>query len=143
MKPVTLLVMAAGMGSRYGGDKQTDAFGPGGETLMEYSIHDAVQAGFDKVVFVIRRHMYETFRETITEAGDLSMEIEEGSEEVDGKEYLCLDDYGWKCISEKNTAKKKDVCKRRCLLHDPLCFLPAVCCGNRISFDKNTLIFIN
>ena len=65
MSHVTLLVMAAGLGSRYGGDKQTDAIGPHGETLMEYSIHDAVQAGFDKVVFVIRRHMYETFRETI------------------------------------------------------------------------------
>ena len=50
----TLLIMAAGLGSRYGGNKQIDRIGPNGEILMEYSIHDAVEAGFDKVVFVIR-----------------------------------------------------------------------------------------
>lgn len=54
--------MAAGLGSRYGGDKQIDQIGPHGEILMEYSIHDAVEAGFDKVVFVIRRAMADTFR---------------------------------------------------------------------------------
>ena len=53
----TLLIMAAGLGSRYGGNKQIDRIGPNGEILMEYSIHDAVQAGFDKVVFVIRKSM--------------------------------------------------------------------------------------
>ena len=46
----TLLIMAAGLGSRYGGNKQIDRIGPNGEILMEYSIHDAVEAGFDKVV---------------------------------------------------------------------------------------------
>ncbi len=58
----TLLVMAAGMGSRYGGDKQIDRLGPNGEILMEYSIYDAMLAGFDKVVFVIKKGMYEAFR---------------------------------------------------------------------------------
>ena len=48
----TLLIMAAGLGSRYGGNKQIDRIGPNGEILMEYSIHDAVEAGFDKVVFI-------------------------------------------------------------------------------------------
>jgi len=57
MKP-TLLVLAAGMGSRYGGLKQMDAFGPGGETIIDYSIYDAINAGFGKVVFIIR----ESFR---------------------------------------------------------------------------------
>lgn len=57
----TLLIMAAGLGSRYGGNKQVDRIGPSGEILMEYSIHDAIAAGFDKVVFVIRRSMAESF----------------------------------------------------------------------------------
>lgn len=61
----TLLIMAAGMGSRYGGDKQIDRMGPNGEMLLEYSIHDAIQAGFNKVVFVIKRSMEETFRERL------------------------------------------------------------------------------
>ena len=55
----TLLIMAAGLGSRYGGNKQIDRIGPNGEILMEYSIHDAIEAGFDKVVFVIRKSMEE------------------------------------------------------------------------------------
>jgi len=63
----TLLIMAAGMGSRYGGDKQIDRMGPGGEMLLEYSIHDAVLAGFNKVVFVIKRAMEDTFRERLGE----------------------------------------------------------------------------
>lgn len=55
----TLLIMAAGMGSRYGGNKQVDGIGPHGEILMEYSIYDAIRAGFDKVVFVIKPGMKE------------------------------------------------------------------------------------
>ena len=61
----TLLIMAAGLGSRYGGNKQIDRIGPHGEILMEYSIYDALQAGFDKVVFVIRQSMAEVFRQMI------------------------------------------------------------------------------
>ena len=53
----TLLIMAAGMGSRYGGNKQVDGLGPNGEILMEYSIYDAIRAGFDQVVFVIKPGM--------------------------------------------------------------------------------------
>lgn len=53
----TLVIMAAGLGSRYGGDKQTDGIGPNGEFLMEYAIHDAVKAGFNKVVFIIKPDM--------------------------------------------------------------------------------------
>ncbi len=61
MKP-TLLVLAAGMGSRYGGQKQTDAFGPSGETITDYSIFDGLKAGFGKVVFVIAPRMEEEFK---------------------------------------------------------------------------------
>jgi NDP-sugar pyrophosphorylase family protein len=61
MKP-TLLILAAGMASRYGSMKQTEGFGPGGETIMEYSIYDAIRAGFGKVVFIIRKDFAENFK---------------------------------------------------------------------------------
>ena len=64
MKP-TLFVLAAGMGSRYGGLKQLDGLGPHGETIMDYSIYDAIKAGFGKVVFVIRKDFEADFREKI------------------------------------------------------------------------------
>lgn len=64
MKP-TLFVLAAGMGSRYGGLKQLDGLGPNGETIMDYSIYDAVRGGFGKVVFVIRESFEQDFREKI------------------------------------------------------------------------------
>ena len=64
MKP-TLLVLAAGMGSRYGGLKQLDGVGPNGQTIMDYSIFDAIRSGFGKVVFVIRRDFEEDFRKSI------------------------------------------------------------------------------
>ena len=63
MQP-TLVVLAAGMASRYGSMKQTQGFGPGGETIMEYSIYDAIHAGFGKVVFIIREEFADMFRES-------------------------------------------------------------------------------
>ena len=64
MKP-TLFLLAAGMGSRYGGLKQLDGHGPNGETIMDYSIYDAIKAGFGKLVFVIRKDFEQDFREKI------------------------------------------------------------------------------
>lgn len=64
MKP-TLFVLAAGMGSRYGGLKQLDGLGPNGETIMDYSIFDAIRGGFGKIVFVIRKDFEEDFRKKI------------------------------------------------------------------------------
>src|SRR5947208_3338430 len=61
MKP-TLVIMAAGMASRYGSMKQIQQFGPGGETIMDYSIYDAIKAGFGKVVFIIRKDFAEDFK---------------------------------------------------------------------------------
>ncbi|WOO40718.1 nucleotidyltransferase family protein [Rubellicoccus peritrichatus] len=64
MKP-TLLVLAAGMGSRYGGLKQMDPMGPNGETMLDYSVYDAIRAGFDRVVFVIRRDFEADFKQQV------------------------------------------------------------------------------
>ncbi len=62
MKKTTLLIMAAGLGSRYGGNKQVDGIGPHGEILMQYSIYDAIKAGFNKIVFVIKKEHEELIR---------------------------------------------------------------------------------
>ena len=64
MKP-TLLVLAAGMGSRYGGLKQMDPMGPNGETVLDYSVYDAIRAGFGRVVFIIREDFAEAFRQGV------------------------------------------------------------------------------
>ena len=79
----TLLIMAAGLGSRYGGNKQIDRIGPSGEILMEYSIHDAVEAGFDKVVFVIRKSMDEMFRSMIGDKIAKKVQVEYAYQEYD------------------------------------------------------------
>ena len=79
----TLLIMAAGLGSRYGGNKQIDRIGPNGEILMEYSIHDAVEAGFDKVVFVIRKSMDEVFRSMIGDKIAKKVQVEYAYQEYD------------------------------------------------------------
>jgi len=76
MNNVTLLVMAAGMGSRYGGLKQLDAVGPNGETIIDYSVYDAIEAGFNKVVFIIRRDFESEFKSTITDKYSGKIEAE-------------------------------------------------------------------
>ena len=66
MKDTALVIMAAGLGSRFGGGiKQLAPVGPGGEIIMDYSIHDALEAGFDKIVFIIRRDLEKDFKEII------------------------------------------------------------------------------
>ncbi len=62
---ISLVILAAGMGSRYGGLKQLDGLGPEGQTIMDYSVHDAIRAGFNKVVFVIRRDFADEFRSKV------------------------------------------------------------------------------
>ena len=66
MKDITLLVMAAGMGSRYGGLKQLDAVGPSGETIIDFSVYDAIRAGYNKAVFIIRKDFEKQFKEKIS-----------------------------------------------------------------------------
>jgi len=82
MKPV-LFVLAAGMGSRYGGLKQLDGLGPNGETIMDYSIYDAKRAGFGKVVFVIRESFEQDFREKILRKYENLIPVEIVFQELD------------------------------------------------------------
>ena len=81
VKP-TLLVMAAGMGSRYGGLKQIDPVGPGGEPIMDYSIFDALRAGFGKVVFVIRKDIEAAFHERLGSQYEKHVEVEYAFQEL-------------------------------------------------------------
>ena len=71
-----LLIMAAGMGSRFGGLKQIEPVGPNGEFIIDYSIYDAKKAGFDKVVFIIKEENYELFKETIGKRVEPHMEVD-------------------------------------------------------------------
>ena len=75
MKP-TLYILAAGMGSRYGGLKQLDSLGPGGETIMDYSVYDAIRAGFGKIVFVIRHDFEDDFRKKILSKYEGKIDVE-------------------------------------------------------------------
>lgn len=86
MKPMiapTLLVLAAGMGSRYGGLKQIDPVGPGGETIIDYSIYDALRAGFGKLVFVIRKDIEEPFKQIVGARFEKRIAVEYVFQELD------------------------------------------------------------
>jgi hypothetical protein len=83
MNSVTLLVLAAGMGSRYGGLKQLDSVGPNGETVIDYSVFDAIRAGFNKVVFIIREDFKEEFRLSIGEKFQDRIEVEYAFQKLD------------------------------------------------------------
>ena len=73
---MTLVIMAAGMGSRFGGLKQIEPVGPNGEFIIDYSIYDAIQAGFTKVVFIIKEENYDVFKETIGKRIEGKIEVE-------------------------------------------------------------------
>ena len=76
MNNITLLIMAAGMGSRYGGLKQLDAIGPSGETIIDYSVYDAIKADFTKVVFIIRKDFEQEFKSKITDKYEGQIQVE-------------------------------------------------------------------
>lgn len=75
-KNVTLVILAAGMGSRFGGLKQIEAMGPNGEFIIDYSVYDAIKAGFNKIVFLIKRENYDIFKETIGSRVDKHIKVE-------------------------------------------------------------------
>ncbi|MDD2958160.1 MAG: nucleotidyltransferase [Lachnospiraceae bacterium] len=83
MKKTTLVIMAAGIGSRFGGGvKQLTSFGPNGEIIMDYSVYDAIEAGFNKVVFVIRRDLEKDFKEIIGKRIEKIIEVEYAFQEL-------------------------------------------------------------
>jgi len=88
VKP-TLLILAAGLGTRYGGLKQIDPIGPNGELIIDYSIYDAINAGFDKIVFVIQHYFEGPFREKISRKFDNLVETAYAYQEID----TCLDGF--------------------------------------------------
>ena len=84
MNSTTLVIMAAGMGSRFGGGiKQLEPMGPNGEIIMDYSIYDAIEAGFNKVVFVTRRDLFDTFKEVIGDRISKVIPVEYAFQELD------------------------------------------------------------
>ena len=82
IKPA-VVVLAAGMGSRYGGLKQVEQFGPSGETIIDYSIYDAIRAGFKKAVFVIRKNIEAEFKENIIGKFESLIEVDFAFQEID------------------------------------------------------------
>ena len=82
MKEKTLLILAAGLGSRYGGCKQIDGFGPNKEFIMDYSIYDAIESGFTKVVFLIKKDMLETIENTIAKRIKNKIKVEYAFQEM-------------------------------------------------------------
>ena len=92
MKKTTLAVMAAGIGSRFGkGIKQLEPVGPSGQIIMDYSIHDALEAGFNKVVFIIRKDLEADFREIIGRRIEKQVEVEYAFQELQDlpKDFTC------------------------------------------------------
>ena len=93
MKETALVIMAAGIGSRFGGGiKQLAPVGPNGEIIMDYSIHDAIEAGFNKVVFIIRKDLEKDFKEIIGDRIAKQIPVIYAYQELDAlpEGYLCL-----------------------------------------------------
>ncbi|MDR2562498.1 MAG: nucleotidyltransferase [Prevotellaceae bacterium] len=120
MKP-TLFILAAGLGSRYGGLKQLDGVGPSGETIMEYSVYDAIRAGFGKVVFVIRHSFEDDFRKFTAERFGDKIPVELVFQELDE-----LPD-GYKAHPErvKPWGTNHAVLMAKDAIHEPFCVINA------------------
>ena len=82
-KDLTLVILAGGMGSRFGGLKQIEPIGPNGEFIIDYSIYDAIKAGFTKVVFLIKEENFEIFKETIGSRVEPHIHVEYAFQKMD------------------------------------------------------------
>ncbi|MDR1055175.1 MAG: nucleotidyltransferase [Prevotellaceae bacterium] len=120
MKP-TLFVLAAGLGSRYGGLKQMDGVGPSGETIMEYSVYDAIRAGFGKVVFVIRHSFEREFKEFVDQRFDKAIPVERVFQELN---YL-PEGYQPHKDREKPWGTNHAVLMGKEAIHEPFCVINA------------------
>lgn len=115
MQQPTLLILAAGIGSRYGGLKQVDGMGPGGEAILEYSVHYAQKAGFGKVVFVIRKEIEDAFREKVGKRVEAKIQTEYAFQE----EHTGLDWTVARPHREKPWGTGHAILSAKHLLHEP------------------------
>lgn len=131
MKP-TLLILAAGMASRYGSMKQIDGFGPSDETIIDYSIYDAIKAGFGKVVFVVKREMSDRFREIFDQKLRGHIETDYVYQGFD------LEKYGIdkEVLREKPWGTGHAVLESRDKIHEPFCVINADDFYGHDAFEK-------
>ena len=129
MKP-TLVLLAAGMGSRYGGLKQLDGLGPNGETIMDYSIYDAIKAGFGKIVFVIRKDFEQEFREKVLSKYEGHIPTEVCYQSLDALPEGFTVPEG----REKPWGTNHAVMMAKDLIHEPFCVINCDDFYNRDSF---------
>ncbi|MBN1507945.1 MAG: hypothetical protein JW955_13925 [Sedimentisphaerales bacterium] len=120
MKP-TLLVLAAGLGTRYGGLKQIDPVGPYGQTIIDYSIYDAIRAGFGKMVFVIRHYFEQAFREIVSRKFDRFVETAYAYQELDA----CLAGFPLPPDREKPWGTGHAILVCRDVIHEPFAVVNA------------------
>ena len=115
MKDITLLVMAAGMGSRYGGLKQLESIGPNEETIIDYSIFDAIRAGFTKVVFIIRKDFELVFKEKISNKFSGKIKVEYAFQDINflPEGYFCPNN------REKPWGTAHAILSAQDLIHEP------------------------
>lgn len=121
MKKITLVVMAAGLGSRYGGNKQIDGLGPNNEIIMDYSIYDAIQAGFNKVVFIIKKEMEDTFHEVIGSRVAKKIEVAYAYQDFDS----IPSSYQIPAERTKPFGTVHAVLCTKALVHEPFCVINA------------------
>ena len=129
MKP-TLVLLAAGMGSRYGGLKQLDGLGPNGETIMDYSIYDAIKAGFGKIVFVIRKDFEQEFRKKVLSKYEGHIPAEVCYQSLDALPEGFTVPEG----REKPWGTNHAVMMAKDLIHEPFCVINCDDFYNRDSF---------
>lgn len=123
MGKATLVIMAAGIGSRFGkGIKQLEPIGPGGEIIMDYSVYDALEAGFDKVVFVIRRDIEKDFKEIIGKRLEKLVKVDYVYQELDNIPEKYLDKFGNR-TKPWGTGQAVLCCKN--IIHEPFVVINA------------------
>ncbi len=129
---MTLLIMAAGMGSRYGGLKQLDAMGPNGETIMDYSVYDAIKSGFSKIVFIIRKDFESDFREKVSSKFSDRIKVEFAFQDIfDLPEgYICP------AGRKKPWGTSHAILSARDLINEPFCVINADDFYGREAFQK-------
>ena len=139
MKP-TLLILAAGMGSRYGGLKQIDGVGPAGEAIIEYSIYDAIRAGFGKVVFVIRKDIEQAFKDKFAGKFENKIEIAYAFQAIDspieGLDSIPAD-------REKPWGTQHAVLVAKDVINEPFCVINADDYYGSTAFDAMAKFLMN